>query len=39
MMAAAQAAIMPQPHTPQEKPQGVETLVMNGDAGVPLPNE
>ncbi len=36
-MAAAQAAIM-QPHKPQEKPQGVETLVMNGVAGVLPPN-
>jgi hypothetical protein len=39
-MAAAKAAIMH--HTPQENPQenppGVETFVMNGEAGVLLPN-
>jgi hypothetical protein len=40
-MAAAKAAIMhytPQ-KTPQENPPGVETLVINGEAGVLLPNE
>ena len=41
MMAAAKAAIgnyKPQ-EKPQENPPGVETFVMNGEAGVLLPNE